>query len=342
MFMRKPRRGDHSVERVFDSVRQHLPTDISCQTHVCSRESLGLWSRLWITVEAAFRQAEVNHVTGDVQFLATLLRRRRTVLTVHDLVTVDRLKGFRRWLFFLFWFRIPVARSRIVTVVSSTTRDHLLRELGTQHADVRVVHNPLFDGYRAMPKPFDASRPRILLVGLAANKNFRRMVAALSGIPCEVRVIGHFQDEHREALTASGLHHSSAFRLSDEDMRNEYANCDMLLFASTAEGFGLPILEAQAVGRPVVTSNISSMPEVAGDAAELVDPFDVASIRAGVLRVIQDERRRVELIARGLQNVKRFSPQATADHYAAIYREVAGLTPPVRGGQGPQDAAGRA
>jgi glycosyltransferase involved in cell wall biosynthesis len=342
MFMRKPRRGDHSVERVFDSVRQHLPPDISCQTHVCSRESLGLWSRLWITVEAAFRQADVNHVTGDVHFLATLMRRRRTVLTVHDLVTVDRLKGFRRWLFFLFWFRLPIARSRIVTVVSSTTRDHLLRELGTQRADVRIVHNPLFDGYRAVPKPFDASRPRILIVGLAANKNFHRMVAALCGIPCEVRVIGQLQEEHLGSLAESGLPYSSAFRLSDDEMRNEYAKCDMLLFASTAEGFGLPILEAQAVGRPVVTSNLSSMPEVAGDAAELVDPFDVASIRSGVLRVIEDEHRRAELVARGFENVKRFSPQATADQYAALYREVAGLTPPARGGQGQPGAAGRA
>lgn len=325
MFVRKPVRGAFSVERVFDSVRQHLPTDISCQTHVCSRESLGLWSRLWITVEASARQAQVNHVTGDVQFLTTLMRRRRTVLTVLDLVTVERLRGFRRWLFFLLWFRIPIARSRVVTTISAYTRDHLLRELGSTKADVRVVHCQLFEGYVAAPRAFNASRPVILMVGLADNKNFFRTVEALTGIDCELRIIGQLGDRHLKALAASGLPYTNGFRLSDAQVREEYVKCDMLVFASTAEGFGLPILEAQAIGRPVVTGNVTSMPEVAGDAAELVDPFDVGSIRAGVLRVIQDERHRTELIARGFENVKRFSPQSIADQYAAIYREVAGV-----------------
>jgi glycosyltransferase involved in cell wall biosynthesis len=325
MFMRNPLSGCHSVERVFDSVRQHLPADILCQTYMCSRKSLGLWSRVWITVEAAFRQADVNHVTGDVHFLTTFMRRRRTVLTVLDLVTVDRLRGFRRWLYFLLWFRIPIARARVVTTISSYTRDHLLRELGSTEADVRVVHCQVMEGYAAAPRVFNASRPVILMVGLAHNKNFFRTVEALTGIACELRIIGQLGEGHLKTLAASGLPYTNASGLTDAQMRDEYVSCDMLVFASTAEGFGLPILEAQAIGRPVVTSDATSMPEVAGDAAELVDPFDVPSIRAGVLRVIQDERHRAELISRGFENVKRFSPQAIAERYAAIYREVSGV-----------------
>lgn len=323
MFMRKPLSGCHSVERVFDSVRQHLPADILCQTHMCSRTSQGVWPRVWITVEAAFRQADVNHVTGDVQFLTTFMRRRRTVLTVLDLVTVERLRGFRRWLYFLFWFRIPIARAQVVTTISSYTRDHLLRELGSAKADVRVVHCQLMDGYVAAPRAFNPSRPVILMVGLAHNKNFFRTVEALTGIACELRIIGQLGEWHWKTLAESGLPYTSGSRLTDAQMRDEYVACDMLVFASTAEGFGLPILEAQAIGRPVVTSGVSSMPEVAGHAAELVDPFDVGSIRAGVLHVIQDEHHRAELVSRGFENVKRFSPRAIAERYAAIYREVA-------------------
>jgi glycosyltransferase involved in cell wall biosynthesis len=310
---------------VFDSVRQHLPTDILCQTHTCSMTSQGVLPRVWITVEAAFRQAQVNHVTGDVQYLTTFMRRRRTILTVLDLVTVERLGGFRRWLYFLLWFRIPIARARVVTTISSYTRDHLLRELGSGKADVRVVHCQLMDGYVAAPRVFNTSRPVILMVGLAPNKNFFRTVEALTGIACELRIIGQLGERDLETLAESGLPYTNGFRLTDAQMRDEYASCDMLVFASTAEGFGLPILEAQAIGRPVVTSNVTSMPEVAGDAAELVDPFDVNSIRAGVLRVIQDEPRRAELISRGFENVKRFHPRAIAERYAAIYREVAGV-----------------
>ena len=84
----------------------------------------------------------------------------------------------------------------------------------------------------------------------------------------------------------------------------------------------MPILEAQTVGRPVVTSGVSSMPEVAGDAACLVDPTDVAAIRAGVQRVIDDTTFRATLVERGFENVKRFGSEAVARQYADLYAEV--------------------
>jgi glycosyltransferase involved in cell wall biosynthesis len=96
----------------------------------------------------------------------------------------------------------------------------------------------------------------------------------------------------------------------------------MVIFASTYEGFGLPIIEANAVGRPVVTSDIYSMPEVAGDAACLVNPFDVSNIRTGVLRVIQDESYRRKLIENGFKNVERFKPNAIAQQYLELYKEL--------------------
>ena len=96
----------------------------------------------------------------------------------------------------------------------------------------------------------------------------------------------------------------------------------MVVFVSTYEGFGLPILEGNAVGRPVITSNISSMPEVAGDAACLVNPFDEAEIRNGVLKVIKESSYRQELVAKGLINVKRFRPEEIAKQYAELYKDI--------------------
>src|SRR5262249_49098549 len=101
-----------------------------------------------------------------------------------------------------------------------------------------------------------------------------------------------------------------------------YHEADVVLFASTYEGFGLPILEAQATGRPVVTSNLHSLPEVAGPAACLVDPFDVASIHAGVLRVLSEPLYRENLISAGFENVKRFTAQKIAAKYAALYESI--------------------
>ena len=126
-------------------------------------------------------------------------------------------------------------------------------------------------------------------------------------------------------------HRVTLIELGDVDnagIMAAYRRCDLVLFASTHEGFGLPILEAQATGRPVITSNCSSMPEVAGDAACLVDPFDVAAIRAGLERVIRDASFRTELLRRGYINVRRFSAQRIAAQFAELYREIAAPASP--------------
>jgi glycosyltransferase involved in cell wall biosynthesis len=84
----------------------------------------------------------------------------------------------------------------------------------------------------------------------------------------------------------------------------------------------MPILEANTVGRPVVTSSAASMPETAGDAAALVDPSDVESIRAAFERVFNDEAYRSQLVEAGFANAKRFGPAASADAFAAIYERL--------------------
>ena len=106
-------------------------------------------------------------------------------------------------------------------------------------------------------------------------------------------------------------------------MLERYRKCDLVAFASTYEGFGMPILEANTVERPVIAGNVCSMPEVAGDAACLVDPYDVSSIRAGILRVIEDADYRESLMAAGRENRKRFQADVIANQYASLYRELA-------------------
>src|SRR5208337_1024224 len=96
----------------------------------------------------------------------------------------------------------------------------------------------------------------------------------------------------------------------------------MLCFCSFLEGFGLPILEAQATGRPVITSNLSSMPEVAGKSACLADPYDVSSIRSGILKIINEPDYRETLIAKGFENVKRYSLSRVVKMYTNLYTEI--------------------
>ena len=104
-------------------------------------------------------------------------------------------------------------------------------------------------------------------------------------------------------------------------MQEAYATSDFLLFASTLEGFGMPILEAQMVGLPVITSNIAPMNEVAGNGALLCETSDFLSIRGCIERITSDELLREELIRKGTANCQRFSPKASANIMILVYAE---------------------
>src|ERR1039457_1051746 len=138
------------------------------------------------------------------------------------------------------------------------------------------------------------------------NKNICRVAEALQRIPCRLDIIGRLTERQREVLEFNRIQYTEQWDLSDQQVIEKYRQCDLVVFASIYEGFGMPIVEANATGRPVVTSNIGSMPEVAGTAACLVDPFDCASIREGILRVIEDADYRNNLVAQGYENAKRF------------------------------------
>ena len=321
-FMRRPRPGIYSVERLYEDVRGHLPSDIQVDIRVSRFFSNGLWRRFYDAVAACRHQGDVNHVTGDVHFLTYLLAKHRTLLTVHDCGALERFSGLKRWMLWFFWFWLPEKRCAAIIVVSAATKSQLLRYLQCDTDKIHVIHNNVSVEFQAVPKPFKTMRPRLLQIGTTENKNIERVAEAIRDLECDLIVIGRLSDSQRAALERNAVCFENRVGLSREELLDEYRRCDLLVFVSTYEGFGLPIVEANAVGRPVVTSNLLSMPEVAGDAACLVDPFDVASIRTGIHRVVRDAKYREELVARGFTNAERFRVEVIASQYAELYREI--------------------
>jgi glycosyltransferase involved in cell wall biosynthesis len=321
-YHRKPQDANFSIERLFCDIRKFMPEGIVCHKYEARFPSIGIYRRLYNVFEAAFRQRDINHITGDVHYLSFFLNKKKTILTIHDCASLERLNGLRRAIFFFCWFWLPEKRVSLITVISESTKKELLRHLKCKPDKIKVVYDCISDTFSPSPRLFNSDKPVILQIGTGNNKNLVNVAKALKGVNCHLRIIGNLSKAQVASLKDSGVDYSNVSGISNADVVEEYKNCDLLVFASTYEGFGLPILEANATGRPVVTSNLYSMPEVAGKSACLVDPYSVASIRDGIVKIINDREYRDGLVVAGFENVKRFRPDAIANDYAVLYEQV--------------------
>jgi glycosyltransferase involved in cell wall biosynthesis len=232
------------------------------------------------------------------------------------------LRGWRRRLFQRFWLQWPARRCCLITTISEFSKSEILRYVACPPAKIRVIGVPVGSEFRADRKEFNERCPLVLQLGTQPNKNLERVAEALRGLSCRLRIIGTLSVTQRAALTASGVEYTSVSSLTDADLVEEFRQCDMVVFASTYEGFGMPIVEANAMGRPVVAGNACSMPEVASDAACLVDPLDIESIRTGILSIFRDDVYRDGLVRKGFINARRFTPEAIARQYQQAYIDI--------------------
>lgn len=323
-FHRKWHEGCFSVEKLFDTVRAALPPEIKPVVKESYFLSRGFFRRACIIVEASFRRGDVNHIAGDIHFASYMLPRRKTILTILDCGFAEKERGLRRHLLRYLWYVIPIWRVGYITVISKSVELELKKLVTFSPGKVRVIPCCIPESFTFSEKIFNEAKPRILQVGTGENKNLVRVARALEGIRCHLDIVGKLTSEQKRVLSECGIEYSNSWGIPETELIGKYHECDMVVFVSTYEGFGLPILEGNAVGRPVITSNISSMPEVAGDAACLVNPFDEADIRRGIIKLITESSYRRDLVVKGLINVKRFRPEEIAMQYAELYREVSG------------------
>jgi glycosyltransferase involved in cell wall biosynthesis len=325
-FQRKPRPGfNFSIENIFEGLRRRLSNKIDFTVKTSSSFNDGYLSKFSNIVEAAFRQKKkaIAHITGEVNFLGLLMRKKNILLTIHDCGYMERKTGLAKKMVGWLYLNAPVKKAAFITVVSANTKKEVIRYTGCDADKIKVIPVTVSEIYKPVYKAFNKACPVILQVGAASNKNLSRLIEAIKDIQCSLVIIGGPGNDELEKLQRYKITHTIKSNLSPEALYEEYINCDMLAFVSTYEGFGMPIVEANCVERAVLTSNISSMPEVAGDAACFADPYNIEGIRNGVIKIIQDDAYREQLIINGRKNRLRFIGETIADLYYTLYQKIA-------------------
>lgn len=322
-FLRKRRKGaNFSVEQIFDDLAKRFNAKYNIHQKILPYVSSGVLKRVVNVLAAACSQGDVNHVTGDINYVAILLKKRKNISTILDLGILHRTSGLKRKILLTIWFKWPVHRSKWVTVISEATKQDLITNVKCNPDKIKVIYVPISKSFKRVNKEFNKECPTIMQIGGAPNKNLKGLIAAVQGIKCQLLIIGKISDENLKSLEQLNIDYVNKVGIPFDEVIESYVSSDILFFASTFEGFGMPILEAQAVGRPVITSNILSMPEVGGDAALYVNPLNTEEIKKAILSIIHDEKIRNSLIKKGFENAIRFDAEYIAKQYDTLYQDI--------------------
>jgi glycosyltransferase involved in cell wall biosynthesis len=320
-YNRDKRPGNFSIEELFSTIKMHLPKEISYKDFFLDTNR----SRVMNIFYAGKYSSDVNHITGDINYIALGLKPHNTVLTIHDFGYFENPvhHPFTKFIYKLFWLTLPLRRVDYITTVSFFSKNKILQYFPFLEKKIRVIYNPVDEKFLPIPKVINKEKPTILAIGTGDHKNFHRLIAAVRNIPCKICFIGKLNELLLQQLKEQGTEYENYFNISREEVIEKYITSDILFFASLYEGFGMPIIEANAVGRPVITSNCASMPETAGEAALIVDPYSVQDIREAILVLVKDDLKREELILKGFENCKRFAIGKIVNDYISLYKEIA-------------------
>jgi len=292
--------------------------------------------------EAALGEVDIVHSNT---FAGPVLKKKKLVSTIYDATVFTHPECHSRANVIRCRKGIEesIRNARAIIAISEHTKKDLIERLNAPDGMITVTHLAAGPEYHEIkdPSALEAVRKKyslphkyILFVGsLEPRKNVKTLLKGYASLSETVKrefslVIagakGWLNSDIPGIVKELGIEKTTVFPgfIDKEDMSAVYSAASVFVFPSLYEGFGLPILEAFACGVPVITSNTSSMPEVAGDAAVLVDPLDAAALGAAMERILTDEAAQMDLRARGLERAALFSWERCARETIAVYEKV--------------------
>lgn len=268
----------------------------------------------------------------------------KSIITIYDVYPiVDQANQGMKARVIRFWYWLMARNVARIITSSSYSKEKIEKLLKIAPSKIRIVYGDVEHRFKPFPRDealkilgerYPSIKDFMLYVGsLWPNKNLVRLIEAYHQLPKELKgkyqllICGRknrFYGGLLRLVKKSGLAERVVFIdfVGDEALPYLYSGASAFVFPTLHEGFGLPVIEAMACGTPVVTSNVTSLPEVAAGAAILVDPYKVDEIKQAMIKVLTDSALREDLIKQGLERSRRFTPEQTAEQILKVFTEV--------------------
>lgn len=296
------------------------------------------WEQLILPVKLLEHKADILFSPG---FVCPLIKAVKYITVIHDMTFFShpQVHTFFKKLYFPFMIKRSVKRSEKIIAISYNTKKEIIKYIKIPPEKIVVTHlsankfskSNIIDEKKFLLEKYKIKSDFLLFVGMIEpRKNLDLIIEAFkkfSDKTIKLVIVGKkgwMVDDLFEKIKLKNLDEQIIFTgfVPDNELEIFYKTAKVFLYPSLYEGFGIPVLEAMTTGCPVITSNISSLPEVAGDAAILIDPENSEELSDAVNKLINDVKIREELVKKGFENTKKFSWKKTAKQTLLVFEEV--------------------
>lgn len=261
---------------------------------------------------------DIIHIIGSEHYLLPFLNNKKSLITVHDIGFFTNENHILKKLWKYVMFIFPLNLAGIKVFISEKSKNECSKYLINKNK-LKIIPDCVDDNYK-YKKNIVLNKPIILQIGTKNNKNINRVIKAIKGLDVHYRIIGKLDENTLMQLKSDKIDFSNAYNLTDDEILNEYYNCNIVSFPSLYEGFGMPIIEGQATGRIVVTSDLPPMNTIAdSDSAILVNPYDIDSIKEGFIKAMDISQ---TVIKAGLANAAKYSAENISLQYNNLYKSL--------------------
>lgn len=315
LFLRKKIEGQNSMEELAYSLKSAIPEIEIIELPYYSTSLIGMLKN---GLFARKHQGNINHIFSITEGYLSLFLSGRKIITVHDLF-FKHFSIINRIAILALWILLPSFFTNYYTCISTNTQFQLHKLIPWIKEKCRLVYNPINEIFY---QPYESKKnniPVILHIGTALHKNLKNVIKSLSGIKCQLIIIGKLLPEQEHLLKEYSIDFINEYDIATQRLIDYYREADIVSFPSSQEGFGMIVVEANAIGKPVIAGDIPVLHEIGRNAALFVNPNDIISLKNGFSNLINNYNLRNYYIKQGQENAKRFRLKNIAVQYKDLY-----------------------